>query len=216
MIPIFIITKDRLTCLKKAIESYKKLGDIELIFHDMGSTYPPLLDFLKKQKNVVYYQNRIGREGLSSVSQTIKDWFAVNEGDYYIVTDPDIVLKTPSEKILPFFKKLLDKFPKVKVVGSHVNVPSDLPIKYGHYDKLFWELPKEELDGIKYFQKSTIDTTFGMYRKSFTFSRHNEGIRVAEPCVAEHLGWFMDLDNEEDKYYLDNADPQICTFKRDK
>ena len=222
MIPIFIITKDRITCLKQCIESYKKLGDIEIILVDNGSTYPEMVEFLRsKEYKVISNPNPTGEfQDISEwVSSAIYQWYKENDSEYYIVTDPDIEIENPSPKLLEYYIKLLNAFPKVTVVAPMLRI-DDIPESFRlktdmvkSHNKQFWHKPYFEFDGIK-CTPSAVDTTFGMYRKSFVFRRLNHGIRVHEPFMAKHLDWYIDLDNpsEEQEYYWSHAS-NVSTLK---
>lgn len=216
-IPIFIISCNRLTVLKRSIESYKKLGDITIIIHDNNSTYPPMIEYLKRleSEGVEVYRHPEARGTFydisESVENTIKSWFNYHKADYYVVTDPDIELENPSPQLLEHYKELLqDK--RINVVGPMLRI-DDLPDCYTLKDEMinsqkiqFWYKERGSYKGIEHVYCG-IDTTFGMYRSSFRFSRLNLGLRVFEPYMAKHLDWYLDIDNlnEEEQYYKDHA-----------
>lgn len=226
-IPIFIITRDRVSVLKKSIASYKPLGDIEIVIHDNHSTYPPMLEYLanlEKQGIKIY---RYGEDGngyneiSERVQQTILSWYKSNDSDHYIVTDPDIELENPSPELLNFYTSVLKTYNSAPVVGPMLRI-DDLPECFRIRDEMieshmiqFWGPQHQRIDfnGTK-IQKAGIDTTFGMYRKGFRFKRLNFGIRVHDPYMARHLDWYMDTDNptEEQRYYIANCSHKISTL----
>jgi glycosyltransferase involved in cell wall biosynthesis len=213
--PIFIITRDRLTVLKRCIESYKKLGDVEIILCDNNSTYPPMVEYLKTVDYKIYRNTGQGNN-MSDISDhiaaCINDWYSKNSSDYYIVTDPDIELESPSPVLLDRYRELLLEFPHYICVGPMLRI-DDLPECFHFRDQMihshiqqFWGRGRTPFKDT-HILHCPIDTTFAMYRRTFTFKRLNMGIRVYEPYMAKHLDWYMNTLNlnEEEQYYKDHA-----------
>lgn len=215
-IPIFIITRDRLDVLQKCIKSLKQLDtEYEVVIHDNDSTFEPLIEYLNRESeagNLKVYWNK--HNTLDDVTLSIQAHY--KEGctsDYYIVTDPDIELLDVNSDMLEFYIHLLNTYPDIKVVGPMLQI-DDLPDHYPLKQKVikshtqqFWHKTPES---IKYqeetynIQRCYIDTTFGMYRKSFNFKRYNKGIRTYKPYSARHLDWYIDPKNlsNDQIYYL--------------
>jgi len=218
-IPIFVITCNRLTVLKKSMESWKKLGDVELVIHDNNSTYPPMVEYLDElsSQGVRIYKHPLAKgtyyDISESVRETITKWFAETKSNskYYIVSDPDIELENPSPELLDYYKELLDKS-GVTVVGPMLRI-DDLPEHYTLKKEMiqaqegqFWTKPRKKFKDVETVHCG-IDTTFGLYKSSFQFRRLNHGYRVFEPYMARHLDWYLDTKNlsDEEKYYKDHA-----------
>jgi hypothetical protein len=216
MIPIFIITRDRITVLKQCIESYLKLGDVKIVLLDNGSTYPPMVDFLNSgQYEVIKNLNPNGSFNDISewVGRVIMNY--PNPEDFYIVTDPDILLEYPSPELLEYYKWVLSAFSGAVCVGPMLRI-DDLPECFHFKDQMihshmqqFWDEkinPRIDFRNVL-IQWAWIDTTFAMYRKGFKFRRLNHGIRVHNPYYAKHLDWYMDTLNltEEQLYYKEHA-----------
>lgn len=216
-IPIFIISHDRFTTLKQTIESFKQIKrPYEIVIHDNSSTFPPLIEYLKelnKKEDVTVYFSK--KNSLAAVTETVTDFMKKSKSDYYVVTDPDIRLLEIDDDILDVYIHLLNKF-KVTVVGPMLqidDIPDHYPLKkkaIASHTKQFWRkkpsVTKWKGKSIKY-QKAPIDTTFGIYRRSFRFKRLNNGIRVYKPYSAQHLDWYIDPKNmeEDQKYYLKSS-----------
>jgi hypothetical protein len=215
MIPIFIICKDRVTVLKECIESYKKLGDVDILLIDNGSTYPPMVEYLNAVAEKVYVNLSANGEFVDisdSINAFIDDWFKYNDSDYYIVTDPDILLENPGPKLIDYYKEILDKEQSYLCVGPMLRI-DDLPECFGLKNDMikahkfqFWDKESFKHKESR-VQPAMIDTTFAMYRKGFRFKRLNLGIRVHEPYMAKHLDWYIDTNNltDEQKYYFEHA-----------
>lgn len=214
MIPIFIICKDRVTVLQKCIASYEKLGDVEIIIIDNGSTYPPMLEWQLQCPYKIYRNQPAGTTAdiSESVGNIIEHWYKTNDSPYYIVTDPDIELESPSPKLLEYYADILDKEWTAMVVGPMLRI-DDIPDHFCLKEEMkashilqFWHKTPIEYKESK-LQKASIDTTFGMYRKGYKFRRLSPGIRVYEPYMARHLDWYIDTSNltDEQEYYMAHA-----------
>lgn len=214
MIPIFIICKDRVTVLKQCIASYEKLGDVEIILIDNGSTYPPMIEWQLSCPYKIYRNKPLNNTAdiSESVGTIIDYWYKTNDSPYYIVTDPDIELEEPSPKLLEYYKEILGIERSAVCVGPMLRIddlPEHFSLKkemYASHILQFWGKPNYKYKESK-IQPAAIDTTFGMYRKGFKFRRLNSGIRVHEPYMARHLDWYLDTNNlsEEQLYYFDHA-----------
>lgn len=227
IIPIFIITRDRLTSLKLVMESYRKNinSRFVIVLHDNGSTYPPMLEFLEEYERETGMVYRAGdhknkKHQLNSVSESIATYRHRYEFSHYIVTDPDIELcgEVPGD-ILEFYAFLLETH-KVPVVGpSHRldDIPEYYPLRNEvvrrmterHFNKdihsVTWEGTQQS------FVYSKLDTVFGMYLGNFPFRRKQSGICTLSPYWARHLDWYINPGafTEEQQYYLDHAHPKI-------
>jgi hypothetical protein len=220
-IPIFIISFNRLTVLKVAIESYRQLPGHSIIVHDTGSTYLPLLDYLSEleRQGAVIYRNRasISRwDDLNSVNDTVRDWLGKHPTSrYYCVTDPDIMLESACSDLFEFYEFML-KTRGPQVIGPMLRI-DDIPHHYplrervisGHAAQ-YWDKEPCRIDwkgrSVGY-QFTRIDTTFGMYSRDVPFQRYRAGIRTYEPYWARHLDWYIDPTNmqEDQRLYLSSA-----------
>lgn len=228
-IPLFVITRDRVTVTKRCIEGYKKLGDVEIIIQDNNSTYPPMVEYLDKleKEGIKVFRYKDDSEQFYDISgrvrDTILEWYRSNDSPYYIVTDPDIELENPCPEMIQYYISILKQLPRATVVGPMLRI-DDLPEHFKLKEEMvqahevqFWGKNREPyctmFDGIR-IQYCPIDTTFGMYRKEFEFKRLNLGFRVYEPYMARHLDWYIDTDNltEEQRYYKDNCNKVISTL----
>jgi hypothetical protein len=220
MIPIFIITRDRVSVLQQCLPGYLALEDVEIIIHDNGSSYPPMLTYLKELEargiKVRRYPAKVQDMAVISelVQNTIEEYYMDHDSEYYIVTDPDIELENPSPKLLEVYKNILTEYPGCICVGPMLRI-DDIPDYFKFKNDMvhshmlqFWD---DSHNRRKFedtlIQRALIDTTFAMYRKSFRFKRLNLGIRVHEPYMARHLDWYMDTDNltTEQLYYKNHA-----------
>ena len=215
-IPIFIISFNRLTVLRKSIESYRQIAGHTLVIHDTGSTYGPLLAYLVEleQHGAVVYRDRPAikyGDDLNSVNETVQSWLEQHpDADFYVVTDPDVMLEEGCSDIFGFYRFMIRKY-GVPVVGPMLRI-DDLPDHYplrqrvinGH-TRQYWHKTVEYTSWNSAsigFQSALIDTTFGMYPRHLPFRRLMKGIRTHQPYWARHLDWYIDPANLEDDQLL--------------
>ena len=199
-IPIFIIVHNQYEILKKTVESYEKYikTPIEIIFHNVCSTYFETINYLNDKQNEGYivYNSKINNN--HTVIKSIKDYISKNpDCEYIVMTDPDIELNNVNGDILEFYIYLLHKLNKTSV-GPMLKI-DDIPDEYhnknaaiaGHTIQ-FWGKPKNTIlfknKEYKYIECST-DTSFQLFSaknipKKFP---HNNSIRILEPYDARHL-----------------------------
>jgi pyruvyltransferase len=218
-IPIFIIVHNQYEILKKAVESYEKYikTPIEIIFHNVCSTYFETLNYLdtkQKEGYIVYNSNRNHHH---TVINSIKDYISKNSKcEYIVMTDPDIELNRVNGDILEFYIYLLNKLQKTSV-GPMLKI-DDIPDEYhnkkaairGHTNQ-FWKKPQKNIlfknKEYKYIDCLT-DTTFQLFSaKKIPRFPHDNSIRTLEPYDARHLDWYTNPNNLTpcQLYYLNNT-----------
>lgn len=232
MIPIFILSCDRLNVLERSIRSYREYikTPFEIVIIDFGTTFTPTIKYLKylEQKKVkIYWEKKISHVGsLNNFGGIIKDYFKDHPVSNYIVTDPDIALDNVDGDILDVYTHLLDKLPKITAVGPMLRI-DDIPDCYPPKERLItrsleltyhsrkvWNIQyKNKI--IKYILVK-IDTTFGMRRADACWWRHMNGARVLSPYSAKHLDWYLDPENlsPDQIYYLKYGSKRISTWNR--
>ena len=203
-IPIFIISFNRLSYVKTTIEWLEKFGYYNIHIIDNASTYPPLLDYLKKVQYTVHYMDENLGYKVFWKSEAFKEY----RKDFYAVTDPDLLpIEDCPDNFMEIFYNNLKKFPFIKKCGFSLkidDIPKDSIFKN---DIVKWESQFQH----SYIKKSNIfyaeiDTTFALYMpdcisESTPFLR---AIRTGYPYQVRHLPWYrksIDTDTEEDIYY---------------
>ena len=219
-IPIFIIVHNQYEILKKVVKSYETniQYPIEIIFHNVCSTYFETILYLKQKQKEGYmvYESKINNH--HTVINSIKDYISKNPNCKYVVmTDPDIELSNVNNDILEFYIYLLHKLKKTSV-GPMLKI-DDIPDEYhnkkaaitGH-QKQFWNKPRKTIifkeKKFEYIECCT-DTTFQLFSvknmpKSFP---HSNSIRTLKPYDARHLDWYVNPNNllPCQLYYLNNT-----------
>ena len=235
MVPIFIITCDRLEALKESIQSYYDCikTPFEIIIIDFGSTYEPTLEYLKNLEHYgtkVYWKEKLSNKRRFNVriDEIIQDYFKSHPKSNYVVTDPDIVLDNTDGDILEVYAYLLGILPENYIVGPMLRI-DDLPDHYPLKEKVRfggWETfyHSRKVNTIQYKGKAVnyvlvkIDTTFAMNRAETHWRRHRMAARVLPPYGARHLEWYLDPKNltPDQEYYMKHASRTIThTFEVD-
>jgi len=225
MIPIFILTCDRLKVLKASIQSYYDCikASFEIIIIDFGSTYEPTREFLRHleyEGKKVYWEKRIiVHSEIRRIDGIIQDYLKDRPGSKYVITDPDIVLDNVEGDVLEVYSHLLESIPRISVVGPALGT-DDIPDCYPKKEEVIkWEKQFQigEVNTIQYGNKAIryifapIDTTFGMYRAGGIWKGTKKGIRVLPPYSAKHLDWYLDPKNLtlDQKHYLEHGSRRV-------
>ncbi|MDR0429148.1 MAG: glycosyltransferase family 2 protein [Tannerellaceae bacterium] len=208
-IPIIINNYNRLSTLKKLIDSLMQRGYANIYIIDNQSTYPPLLQYYTECPFPVFkLKENLGFKALWK--SDLRKKFCT---DYYIYTDSDVV---PADycpgDFIDYFLKILKERPFARKAGFSLRI-DNLPDRYNNKEKVVqWEnqFYKKPVNDKLY--RAPIDTTFALYRPyaGLSRSRYVETYRTAYPYQAEHLPWYVDTNNmsEEEKYYISH-----CTQK---
>jgi glycosyltransferase involved in cell wall biosynthesis len=220
-IPIFIIVHDRVKVLKQSVESFESQiqTPIEIVFHDVASTYGPCLEYLEEMKSKGYKVYRSEVNCHLSVMNTIVTYLKQHpECDYYIITDPDVELDAVRGDILDFYVFLAQKYPG-RVIGPMLRI-DDLPDFYPKkqqviesHTRQFWHKTPQPIQWngeTHYIQDALIDTTFQLVSaKNLSREFPRAGIRCYAPYAARHLDWYIDPSamSEDQKYYSQKALP---------
>lgn len=210
MINAYLNNYNRLSWPLSMANYLDQIKEIEVIFIDNNSTYPPLLEWYEKQNKFEVIRLTENKGHLALWNSYIYD----RVDGHYILSDPDLDLSNIPLDFLDILKEGFDKYPEACKCGFSLEV-NDLPnTEYGIYvhdhEDHFWNNKDLELD--RYFIKSCIDTTFALYHKNR--NNNNSGIRTNRPYVARHLPWYYEKGNltEEDIYYINTATSE-CSAK---
>ena len=203
-VPIFIISYNRLNCLRRLIGWLEGNGNTNIIIVDNASTYPPLLEYLDSLPYRVVRLNE--NKGYLAVWEC--GLFAdILDKQYFVVTDPDVLPSEtcPDDAMMCFYNKLMEHQDITKCGFSLLidDIPSNYPLRQSvvSLEKRYWEKPLP--DGSGYV--APIDTTFALYRPGITPQepRWLNAIRLAPPYAARHLPWYesAEKDDAESAFY---------------
>jgi pyruvyltransferase len=219
-IPIFIIVHNQYEILKKSVKSYEKYikTPIEIIFHNVCSTYFETINYLKKKESEGYIVYNSDKNDHHTVINSIKNYISKNpKCEYIVMTDPDIELNKVNGDILEYYIYLLNKLDKTSV-GPMLKI-DDIPDEYhnkkaaiiGHTNQ-FWKKPRKTVlfKNKKYdYIECNTDTTFQLFSAKNIPKRfpHGNSIRTLQPYDARHLDWYSNPNNLTpcQLYYLNNT-----------
>lgn len=209
-IPIIIIVRDRLNCLKELLSRLQHDGYHNLILLNNNSTFRPLLDYLSQsQLKVLNLNDNLGHTALWKIKSLEK----LIKSNWFVYTDPDVIptLESKSEYIATFFESLLN-LTNFKKSGFSLKI-DDLPDHF-HLKKtvIAWEKQfySRKIKGNFYI--ADIDTTFALYRPNTPYC-FGPALRSAE-LFSRHLPWYLDGSNlnEDELFYRNNASKAVTTW----
>lgn len=204
-IPIIILSRDRLICLKQQIEAFTSRGYHNIVILDVQSTYPPLLEYYS---TLPYKRIRIDHNAGHGALVTTGVVRQFNH-DYYAYTDCDVI---PVEECPNDFMErhynILQKYPQCTKVGFGLKI-DDIPDHYHKkeemigWEKQFWNIQLEP--GVF---AAPIDTTYALCRPGRSDIWAHSG-RTGEPYIARHSTWYLDPNNlpEDELYYAQHINP---------
>jgi hypothetical protein len=226
-IPIFVLSRDRVTSLRQVVQSYNRTlsSPHEIIILDHQSTYPPMLEYLRELKSSGVRVHALKEEDWTIMLDESADFIqqyldARPDVEFYVFTDSDIALMRSSPDILLFFAGLLRSCRKLKVIGPHLQI-SDIPKTYADHPTViekhsrFWNgVPNMATwNGVGFqFGVHSIDTTFAMRRRDQRFGRlQRPSVRTSAPYAAVHIDWYYDSSSlPEDKvWYQNHSQPSV-------
>lgn len=203
-VPVFIFTRDRLTCLRALVEWLERCDEVsEILFVDNQSTYPPLLDYLSSTSHSIVQTNSNVAGQAFNIAHAIAKSGRYGPNPQYVLTDPDVVptVECPHD-LISHLAAGLERYPHVSKAGVALEL-LDIPETYQRRDHVWrheydhWIRPIEE----EWFDAG-VDTTFALYRADRC---NSNSIRTNYPYTAHHTTWYLNLDNlsDEEKWYLD-------------
>lgn len=209
--PVFIICRDRVSCLQSLLRWLEQAGQREIYLVDNASSYPPLLSFYQNCPHpVLRLPENLGPRVLWGTP--IVERLAAQR--FYLVSDPDIIpnAECPLDAIDHLFQ-LLQKYPQAERVGLGLCI-DDIPDYYPHKDlvlaweRQFWQQPVEPSVYL-----AAVDTTFALHRPAARATT-NLALRTGTPYVARHQPWYLDPRQlpEEEAYYRAHARSDVSNW----
>lgn len=222
-VPIFVMTRDRVSSLRQSLGSYKETiqSPYEIVILDHHSTYVPMIDYLyelktKQNISVVPLQQISWDLAIKEARGIIRQYLNHHPNiRYYAFTDPDIAFLRTLPDVLLFYAGLLHSCPQIKSVGPGLQI-SDIPAHftqtvfggksvYRQHSRFWTTVPNiATWNGVGYhIATHPIDTTFAMFRRDTDFGRHvGPSFRAYAPYAAVHVDWYDDSKNlPADKVY---------------
>lgn len=207
-VPVIINNRNRLTMLKRLIDSLITRGYHNIYIIDNASDYPPLL----KWYSSCPYRVFLLHENAGHLSLWRTGIYKMFWDSYYAYTDSDMELTEDCpDDFMEKFISLLKKYPSALKAGFSLRI-DDLPDCFDNkssviaHESQFWT---KKLTDDAY--EAPIDTTFAVYKPYFKgeyIDVRKRYIRTAPPYSARHLPWYLDSSRmtEEERYYISHLD----------
>lgn len=193
-IPIYIISFNRLSYLKRLVARLEPAGYSNIHIVDNGSSYPLLLEWLDETPHTVHRMDKnYGHRVLFDAPEFAS---VVNDG-YFVLTDPDVVpVDECPDDFIEVFYNALQNHPFADKAGFSLKI-DDLPDAFELKDAVVkWERPfyanPIKGTGNPVLYKAPLDTTFALYRPRREWKNKDGAIRTGAPYVARHLPWYVD------------------------
>lgn len=204
-LPIIINARDRKSCLETLLQRLEQdnlMGQVVVL--DTGSTYPPMVDYLKQLSCKVVHFAPVGdpSRAVWELGNTAHWQECCGRAEnWFVYTDCDVVPDCPTGWLEPFFEALKCHTAYQKL-GFGLRI-DDLPDHYAakaeviRWESQFWT---KQLNSAWYI--APIDTTLALYRAGSPCLC--TALRSAPPYLARHLPWYYDSAHptEEYLYYL--------------
>jgi len=199
---VFIVVFNRLAPLVKMVDFLNKIEDVEPVILNMGSTYPPLLEWLSKCSCEVMESKNTGQWKALWNLQNKKP----SSEKYFAFTDPDLDLSDCPLDLFDVLKGGLDKYPKFTKAGLSLEI-NDIPDDFTYKKEVlrqetqFW---KNRIDDEFYI--ADVATTLAVYRCGVKpASCIGPALRADRPYTAKHIDWYSNDLSAEEIYYLKNV-----------
>jgi glycosyltransferase involved in cell wall biosynthesis len=222
-IPIYIVSFNRLECLKRLINCLENRGYRNIHIVDNASTYQPLLEYLR---SIPYPVHSLDQNYGHLAFWTSGKFSNVIKTSYYVVSDPDVLpVEECPDDFIQYFLSILIKYPNVNKVGFSLktdDIPDHFTLKstVTEWESQFYKNTMYIHGRVCY--KGNLDTTFALYgpRKGAPLKGTSflQAIRTGFPYQARHLPWYSDSNKktEEDVFYQNAAISESTTWCGDK
>ena len=207
-IPIFLISYNRLSYIKRIVSYLEKKGYTNIHIIDNRSSYPPLLQYFETSPHTIHYMDKNYGHNVLFEAPEFKE---IIDNEYFVLSDPDVLpIEECPDDFVEFFYKILQTYKKVSKVGFSLKI-DDLPDTYNLKDTVIkWEqnFYKKPIKGSNpKLYKALIDTTFALYRPLKYVKTQKNNIRVGYPYEARHLPWYQDSSKlDEETIYYNKSD----------
>lgn len=206
-IPIIINNRNRLTYLKKLVNSLEKRGYNNIYILDNDSNFPPLIEYYNTEcsHKVIKLNQNVGHLALWK-----SNFFNEIKSNFYVYTDSDLeIVDSCPENFLEEMRSVLLSSPKVQKVGLSLKI-DDLPDSYQLKNNVIeWESRFYDDVLTSGYYVAHVDTTFAIYRPYACGGSHDYKMALRTPFkfMAHHLPWYVDSENltAEELYYIEHA-----------
>lgn len=209
MIPVYLISYNRLDWLKGMCEWLLRIPSVVPTVIDNASTYPPLLDWLERPPvQVIRLSENVGkyavwRSGTVPLGPRHRSFYG---SEFYAVSDPNLDLTGCPPDLFEVLEEGLRRYPCALKCGpslEYTDLPDHFPLKN---EVVEWESGHwgDRLDDA--FFSAPLDTTLALYHCDRAFEQHRwlkPSLRADRPYTARHIPWYSDplKPTPEDAHY---------------
>lgn len=196
--PVFIVCRDRLECLKQLVDWFEHAEGVErIVFLEHESTYPPLLEYYEKTPHEVVRLKNFAQEEVPTARRLSLEW----GHEFYCLTDPDVIPREDCPRdALAHLAEGLKEF-RWLTAGLGLEI-GDLPERYTcrllavEAEVAYWLRPISP----EWFI-AQVDSTFAVswanHEREFMAAESGHALRSNYPYVARHQTWYLDLAHPE-------------------
>jgi hypothetical protein len=199
----FIINYNRLTLPVAMADYLASTPGIQPIIVDNASTYPPLLEYYEHSPHTVERMDaNYGNCVVFHPESYLKHKYQLDNGQRFIITDPDLDLSGIPKDFLRLLHTGLDRYPWACKAGFSLETHGIPYQNFGavmQWEAIHWSHKLDE-----HFYRADIDTTFCLCRG---FVHDFPAVRTERPYIARHVPWHYTLATvpEDERYYLETA-----------
>ena len=221
MIPVYIISRDRVSLVQALAQQVELLPGCVPIIIDNASTYELMTQWLSdcpyEVVRMTEQQNdhrSVWWYHLPPPSEFIQKWGQ----SYYCVSDCDLDIAAVPLDCIDILKIGLDGKQDIAKCGVSLSLNELHPYwrdQITRWERRWWKT-KEVIQGYVYY-RGMVDTTFalfnvnkgGEYKSVCNATR--PALRAGPPYTAKHIPWYIHPQqwSEEDKYYYSHMDKKI-------
>lgn len=217
-IPVIIPTFNTPSYLQSMIKQLEDRGIKDIIIGDNGSSYQPMLDLLEslsQKYHVVYWGKNMGPR-VYTEDKSICSMMP----DYFIVTDPDLVLNDRMPKnFIGKMKRIVDMYGVSKAgLAIEIHDPEERERFFDadqvdRWESNYWTRKLDRMPEVDDLYIAPIDTTFCLHNRDKFLEEievvpgkmtcNTSAIRIAGRFTCRHMGWWekLPLTKEEYDYY---------------
>jgi len=210
MIPIILFNNNRLTTTQNLCTQLQGLGYDNIFILDLGSTYPPLLDWYETLTDITVL-NHTNTGSMTFWDDNIISIFS--DSPWVAISDSDISLNVDAA---PGFIERM-----TRMAGWYGVDKVGLAIDYLDISNAFLADIIQPIEANYWLTEiapdvysAPIDTSFCVVRTDLPFQY--DAVRVANGFTCTHTPWNTDWTDmtTEEQYFLDNADATYSTYKQ--
>ena len=213
-VPIVIPVFNTVSYARHMIDQLTRLTMLDrVIVCDNGSDYPPMIDYLNELSetcHVVFWGENKGPRYYTENKEIL-----LSMPEYFIVTDPDLILNEHMPKnFIDKMKRIVDMYGVSKAGCAIEIMDEEERSRFFNADQVdrwesnYWTRKLEQYPEVDDLYAAPIDTTFCLHNRDkfaqeIDFARmtcNTSAIRIAGRFTCRHMGWWAEQPLSEEEY----------------